>query len=128
MVSQAIVYQFCISGALEESIETVRLALAERAQTLCEALRRELPDARFVEPEGGYFLWVDLPRGIDVGALFAAGAERGVQFVKGSEFVLEGAESSLRLAYSGVTPGEIEEGIGRLAEAYHELEVRAGAA
>ena len=126
MVAQAIVHEFCRSGSLERSIENVKQALAERAQTLCEALRRELPDARFVEPEGGYFLWVDLPRGTDVGALLAAAAERGVQFVKGSEFVLEGAESSLRLAYSGVTPAEIEEGVTRLAAAY--VEITAGTA
>ncbi len=50
-------------------------------------------------------MWVELPRGTDVDALFDAAAERGVQFVKGSDFVLEGYESSLRLAYSGVTPG-----------------------
>jgi DNA-binding transcriptional MocR family regulator len=44
-----------------------------------------------------------------------------VQFVKGTDFVLEGYESSLRLAYSGVTPAEIEEGITRLADAYREV-------
>jgi 2-aminoadipate transaminase len=121
MVSQAIVHQFCLSGALERSIDAVRKALGERAQTLCDALERELPEARFVRPQGGYFLWVDLPRGTDVGALFEAAAERGVQFVKGSDFVLEGADSSLRIAYSGVTPAEIEEGVRRLAEAYHQL-------
>jgi DNA-binding transcriptional MocR family regulator len=121
MVAESIVNQFCRSGALERSIETVKEALRERASTLCEALRRDLPDARFVEPEGGYFLWVDLPRGTDVGALFDAAAARGVQFVKGSDFVLDGGESSLRLAYSGVTPAEIEEGVRRLADAYAEV-------
>ena len=63
MVAQAIVNEFCRSGAIERSIETVKAALCERAQTLAEALRRELPDARFVAPEGGYFMWVELPRG-----------------------------------------------------------------
>ena len=121
MVSQAIVHQFCVSGAIDTSIELVRKALHERAGTLCDALERELPDARFVKPQGGYFLWVDLPRGTDVGALFEAAAERGVQFVKGSDFVLDGGDSSLRLAYSGVTPDEIEEGVKRLAEAYRDL-------
>jgi 2-aminoadipate transaminase len=121
MVAQAIVHQFCVSGALERSIETVKAALGERAKTLCEALRRELPDARFVEPEGGYFLWVELPRGTDFAALFDAAASRGVQFVKGSDFVLEGADDCLRLAYSGVTPEEIEEGVKRLAEAYADV-------
>jgi DNA-binding transcriptional MocR family regulator len=121
MVSQAIVHEFCTSEALERSIEAVKAALRERAHTLCEALRRELPDARFREPEGGYFVWVDLPRGTDVAAMFVAAADRDVQFVKGADFVLEGAESSMRLSYSGVTPPEIEEGAKRLAEAYQEV-------
>jgi DNA-binding transcriptional MocR family regulator len=120
MVAQAIVYQFCTSGAIAKSIETVKTALRERARTLADALRREIPDGRFVEPEGGYFLWLDLPRGTDVDAMFTAAADRGVLFVKGSDFVLEGGDSSLRLAYSGVTPEEIVEGVVRLAEVYRE--------
>jgi DNA-binding transcriptional MocR family regulator len=128
MVAQAIVNQFCRSGAIERSIETVREALRQRAQTLCDALTEHLPDARFVAPEGGYFLWVDLPDGTDVSALFDAAAARGVQFVKGTDFVLEGGESTLRLAYSGVTPDEIVEGVKRLADAYREVESPAHAA
>ena len=128
MVAQAIVYRFCRSGAIDRSIETVREALRERASLLCRSLTEHLPDARFVEPEGGYFLWVDLPQGTDVAALFDAAAARGVQFVKGSDFVLDGGESSLRLAYSGVTPAEIEEGIRRLAAAYNKLGSAAHAA
>ena len=123
MVSQAIVHQFAISGALERSIETVKNALRERASTLCDALRREIPEARFVEPEGGYFLWLDLPEGTDVAAMFKAAGGRGVQFVRGSDFVLDGADSSLRLAYAAVTPEEIEEGVSRLAEVYREVGV-----
>ncbi len=42
-------------------------------------------------------------------------------FVKGSDFVLDGGEASLRLAYSGVTPAEIEQGVARLADAYAEV-------
>jgi 2-aminoadipate transaminase len=121
MVAQSIVNQFCRSGAIDRSVETVKNALRERAGTLTEALKRDLPDARFVEPEGGYFLWVELPRGTDVGALFDAAAARGVQFVKGTDFMLDGGESSLRLAYSGVTSAEIEEGVTRLADAYAEV-------
>jgi DNA-binding transcriptional MocR family regulator len=121
MVAQGIVHQFCVSGALERSIETVKAALHERANTLCEALQAYLPDARFVKPAGGYFLWVDLPEGTDASALLEAAMARGVLFVKGSDFLLEGGESSLRLAYSGVTPAEIEQGVKLLAEAYGEV-------
>lgn len=121
MVSQSIVYEFCASGAIERSIETVKNALAQRAATLADALRRELPEAEFVEPQGGYFMWVTLPEGTDVSALFDAAAERGVAFVKGTDFLLDGGENTLRLAYSGVTPEQIEAGVARLAEAYRAL-------
>jgi 2-aminoadipate transaminase len=121
MVSQSIVYEFARSGALDRSIETVTAALGERARTLGAVLERDLPDARFVAPQGGYFMWVELPEGTDVAALFTAAGERSVQFVKGTDFMLDGGESSLRLAYSGVSPAEIEDGIGRIAEAYSEL-------
>ncbi|HTA13374.1 MAG TPA: PLP-dependent aminotransferase family protein [Solirubrobacteraceae bacterium] len=121
MVSQSIVYEFCASGAIDRSIETVRTALAKRALTLERALRRELPEAEFVTPEGGYFMWVTLPKGTDVNALFTLAGELGVAFVKGTDFLLEGGENTLRLAYSGVTPEQIDEGVGRLAEAFRSL-------
>jgi len=121
MVAQSIVYEFCASGAIERSIETVKAALAERAQALGNALRSELADAQFEVPQGGYFMWVTLPEGTDVNALFQAAAERGVAFVKGTDFLLEGGENTLRLAYSGVTPAQIDTGIARLAEAYRSL-------
>jgi 2-aminoadipate transaminase len=121
MVSQSIVYEFCASGAIDRSIETVKTALSERAQTLADALRRELPDAAYMAPQGGYFMWVTLPEGTDVHALFTAAAERGVSFVKGTDFLLEGGENTLRIAYSGVTPEQIDLGVARLSEAYRSL-------
>jgi 2-aminoadipate transaminase len=121
MVAQAIVAEFCASGAINRSIATVKAALLERRDATCDALSRHLPDARFVVPEGGYFLWVDLPEGSDVAALERGAAERGVVFVKGTDFLIEGGDSSLRLAYSAVPPDQIEEGIARVAEAYREL-------
>jgi DNA-binding transcriptional MocR family regulator len=121
MVAQSIVYEFCASGAIERSIETVRKALSERAAALADALRRELPEAEFVPPEGGYFMWVTLPPGTDVSSLHHAAAELGVSFVRGTDFLLEGGENTLRLAYAGVTPKQIDEGITRLAAAYRSL-------
>ncbi|MEV0427610.1 PLP-dependent aminotransferase family protein [Micromonospora sp. NPDC049836] len=117
MVAQAIVHQFCVSGQIEQSIHTVRTALGERARLLAEALRRHIPEARFVEPDGGYFLWVELPEDVEVDRLAPAAAERGVAVVKGSDFVIDGGRHALRLAYSAVTADRIDEGVRRLAEA-----------
>ena len=80
---------------------------------------------RFVTPEGGYFLWVEFGDDVDTTVLQGAAAERGVSFVAGSDFMLEGGTSALRLAYSAVTPDEIGQGIARIGEAFREL---AGAA
>jgi 2-aminoadipate transaminase len=121
MVAQAIVAEFCDSGALDRSIATVKEALRERRDATCTALERELPEASFVTPEGGYFLWVDLPEGSDVAGLEDRARERGVVFVKGSDFLLEGGDSSLRLAYSAVPPEQIDQGVSRIAEAWREL-------
>jgi 2-aminoadipate transaminase len=121
MVSQSIVAEFCRSGAIDRSIATVKEALRQRRDATCAALERELSDAAFVKPEGGYFLWVDLPDGSDVSRLEEAAGERGVVFVKGSDFMLEGGDSSLRLAYSAVPPEQIDDGVTIIAEAWREL-------
>jgi len=117
MVSQAIVHQFCVSGDIDRSIRTVCAALGARARVLAASLRERIPGVRFTEPDGGYFLWVELPEDVDVDKLLPAAAERGVAVVKGSDFLLEGGKHALRLAYSAVTVGEIDEGVRRLAEA-----------
>ena len=119
MVAQSIVYRFFASCLILQSIDTVKAALEERVERLAAALERDMPDARFTPPEGGYFMWVELPDGTDVDALFTAAAERGVAFVKGTDFLLEGGRNTLRLAYSGVTADQIDEGVARLAEAYN---------
>src|SRR3954462_2327730 len=125
MVAQSIVNAFCRSGRIEQSIATVREALRARRDALVAALERELPEARFAPPEGGYFMWVELPEGFSVAELETTAKERGVVFVKGTDFLLEGGENTLRLAYSGVTPEQIEEGVTRLADATRSLGVAA---
>jgi DNA-binding transcriptional MocR family regulator len=117
MVAQAIVYQFCTSGAIDRSIANVCAALGERARLLAAALREHIPGVRFTEPDGGYFLWVELPDDVDAAMLVPAAAQRGVTVVKGSDFLIEGGHHALRLAYSAVTPDRIDEGVRRLADA-----------
>ena len=125
MVAQSIVNQFARSGRMDGAIATVKEALRERRDALVAALERELPEADFSPPSGGYFMWVELPEGTRVSELETAAKERDVLFVKGGDFLLEGGENTLRLAYSGVTPEQIDEGVTRLAEAARSLGVAA---
>jgi 2-aminoadipate transaminase len=121
MLAEVTVHQFCVSGDIERSIATVRTVLAQRAALLGEALRAHIPGSHFHDPDGGYFLWVDLPEDVDTDVLAPAAASRGVAVVRGSDFLLEGGRQSLRLAYSAVATDQIDEGVRRLAAAIADV-------
>jgi 2-aminoadipate transaminase len=124
MLAEAVVLEFCRSGALDRNIEFVRGALRERRDALVEALREQIPEAEFVVPRGGYFLWLDLAEGADTAALLAEAKAEGVAFVAGPDFMIEGGENSLRLSFASVPPERIPEGVARIARALERL--RAG--
>ncbi len=121
MLAESIVWELCRSGALEKNIETVNAALRERRDALVEALRQHIPEARFVVPEGGYFLWLDLKEDVDTQALLAEAKEEGVTFIAGPDFMIEGGSSSLRLSFAPVPAGDVPEGVQRLARALERL-------
>ena len=74
---------------------------------------KHIPGATFTEPDGGYFLWVDLPSDVNVDKLFPAAMKKGVAIVKGSDFLLEGGRHSVRLAFSAVLTDQVDEGVQR---------------
>ncbi len=114
LLSQATVYEFLRRGNFEANLERVCALLRARRDAMIAALERHLSEATWSEPAGGYFLWVDLPPGVETSELRAD----GVTFVPGADFFAgPGGESSIRLAFSYASPAEIEEGIRRLASA-----------
>jgi len=124
MLAESVVLELCRSGGLDRNIAFVKGALRDRRDALVEALRERLPEAEFVVPGGGYFLWLDLAAGTDTTALLAEAKGEGVAFVAGPDFMIAGGESSLRLSFAGVPPERIPEGVSRLARALER--VRAG--
>ncbi|QYG95145.1 PLP-dependent aminotransferase family protein [Iamia sp. SCSIO 61187] len=90
----------------------------ERAGALAAALRDQLGDrATFVEPEGGMFLWLELP-GVDTDALLPRAVEHGVAFVPGSVFHVDGGgHSALRVSFATLAPDALAEATARLARA-----------
>jgi 2-aminoadipate transaminase len=114
LLSQATVYAFLRRGKLEPSLERVCGLLRERRDAMVAALERHLPEATWTVPEGGYFLWLELPAGVEAADL----RPDGVTFVPGADFFAgPGGESALRLAFSYESPAAIEEGVRRLASA-----------
>ena len=114
LLGQATVYEFVRRGLFEPNLQRVRALLGLRRDAMLAALERELPGLRTTRPEGGYFLWGELD-GVDAGELLARAEAGGVTFVKGTDF--GGGADTLRLAYSFVSPEEIDEGVARLAAA-----------
>jgi DNA-binding transcriptional MocR family regulator len=125
MLAEAIVLELCRSGALDANIDFVKGALRERRDALVEALGEQIPEAEFVVPGGGYFLWADLAEGTDTTALLVEAKGEGVSFVAGPDFMLEGGGNSLRLSFAPVPAERMSEGISRIARALER--VRAGA-
>jgi 2-aminoadipate transaminase len=116
-LSQATVLEFARRGTFEPNLARVNGLLRERRDAMLDALDRELPDdASWTRPEGGYFIWLDLPSGPPSVELLAQAEEAGVTFVKGGDFFPadRGGDRSARLAFSFVSPDEIAEGVSLL--------------
>lgn len=99
-------------------VEKLRRAYKERRDVMLEALERCLPkEVRFTRPDGGMFIWLEFPDGID-GAELLAEAVKDIQvaFVPGSAFYANDVKrNTARLSFSLGEPARIREGIERLA-------------
>ena len=119
LLSQATVFEFLRRGSLERNLEHVRSLLKARRDALLEALDEQLAatGARWNRPEGGYFLWLELPDTVDAITLVAAAETIGVTFVPGPDFFPRGGggRSAARLAFSFSSPRRLREAISRLA-------------
>jgi 2-aminoadipate transaminase len=119
LLSQATVYEFLRRGALARNLEVVCSLLRARRDALLDALAEHLEGsgARWARPEGGYFLWLDLPDGEDAATLLEAATGIGVTFVPGPAFFPEGrgGRSAVRLAFSFASPAELAVAAERLA-------------
>jgi len=121
MLAESIVFALCESGGLERNIEFVNSALRDRRDALVAALGEHLPEADFVVPEGGYFLWLTLNDDVDSVKLLDLAKAEGAPFVAGPDFLLEGGANALRLSFASVTAEHVGEGVARIARALADL-------
>lgn len=122
-IGQRILYQFLTSNNLDEHVEKIKNKYNSQRESMLTAIKEYLPsNVSTTKPEGGMFLWVTLPEKIAAKELFTKALEKKVAFVPGDPFYIgkEGV-NTLRLNFSCVNEGRIEEGIRRIAEALKEL-------
>ena len=113
LLGQATVFEFLSRGNFEPNLVRVNGLLKTRRDAMMDALAKHLPQTTWSHPEGGYFTWLELPEGTD--AAEVARRAEGVTVVLGTDF--GGAPNTVRLAYSFVSPAEIDTGVERLAAA-----------
>lgn len=113
---QRIVYEVVKDGFLDTHIPSIRELYARQCEYMLSALERHFPAGiSWTRPEGGMFIWVQLPKGIDSGALLAKAIEQNVAFVPGAPFFANDPQTNtLRLSFVTVPQDKIEAGVERL--------------
>jgi len=116
---QRIVHGALAGGVIDRIAPGLRAHYQAKRTVMERALESHLQGrVTWISPRGGFFLWIELPPGVDDRALFDLAIKEKVSFVLGSAFFVNGAGHEFaRLAFSGITHEQIEQGIMRLAAA-----------
>ena len=123
--AQMIAYEVARDGFMDDHVKLIRRVYSERRDAMLQALQDYFPpEVSWTRPQGGLFLWVTLPSGIDTMKLLDTALRQDVAFVPGECFYPGGEDGShMRLNFSNAPPEQIREGIRRLSIAVaHELE------
>jgi 2-aminoadipate transaminase len=125
-LTQMIVERWFATQPWQDQVTRFRKIYQERAETLLDALRAEMPaGVSWTHPIGGFYVWLTVPAGVDTADLLAKAVSHRVAYVPGSGFYADGTGTSqMRLCYSFPPPDRIREGAARLGELLHtELEL-----
>lgn len=121
-LTQRIAHEVIRDGFLDEHVPGIRALYASQCDAMLDALARHMPaGVSWNRPEGGMFVWVQLPASIDSMALLEAAIVQNVAFVPGAPFFANDAQANtLRLSFVTVPPEQIEQGVARLGKLLRE--------
>lgn len=123
--TQAITHRVLATGALWKGIEANIELYGKRRRLMLDLLDRHLSDVegvKWTRPEGGLFLWLTLPEGMNSDDIFKKAIEHNVAYVPGSAFYPNAEDhQGMRLNFSYASEEQIEEGVKRLSALIHDL-------
>ena len=116
--AQYILHQYLTTNEYEAHVEKIIALYKTQADAMLDAMEKYFPPyVKYTKPEGGMFVWVTLPEGVNALDKFSEAMEKKVAFVPGNPFYTDKESvNTLRLNYTNATPEIIDEGIKRLAE------------
>ena len=121
---QMLCYKFMTECDLDAHIAMIREVYGRKCRLMLDCLEKELPAAvKFTRPEGGLFIWVTLPDGVDATAFLKACMAEKLMIVPGATFNCDVTEGSMsfRLNYSTPSDAQIIEGVARLGKVAREF-------
>ena len=116
--NQIVAYEVANDGFLDDHVKKIREVYRQRRDIMLQALEKYFPsECSWTRPQGGLFLWVTLPKGMNCKKLFEVAVQENVAFVPGDCFYTneEDGLRNLRLNFSNANPEQIWEGIRRLS-------------
>jgi len=121
--NQMVIHEVAKEGFIDEHVRRLREVYRQRRDAMLGALDRYMPpEVEWTHPQGGLFLWMQLPDGVSDQTLFEAAVRRNVAFVPGGSFFTSAnPPATARLNFSCVDEERIVEGIRRLSEAIQEV-------
>ncbi len=118
MLAQAIVAEFLKRDLLIPHIEEIKKQYKAKRDLCIAEMNRHFPnEAQYNVPDGGLFIWVTMPEGIDTKELFHIGIKEKVAFVPGETFFVDGRKNCFRINFSNASHDNISIGIERLGKA-----------
>lgn len=114
--TQMMISEYLANADWKGQIDTFRGVYKERKDAALAAMQEYLPDLHTTRPDGGFYLWVTLPEGVDSKAMLPLAVKELVAYTPGTAFYGDGTgQNKLRVCYSYPTPENIKVGIKRLA-------------
>lgn len=121
-LTQMLTYYYLKMFDLEKHIEEIQVVYKERCELMVEMIQKYFPaEIKYTNPEGGMFLWLELPEGLDSDAILDDALAAGIAYIPGESFFsFDGVKNTIRMNFTMVKDDQIRDGIRILGDVFRK--------
>lgn len=121
-LTQMLTYYCLKMFDLEKHIEEIQVVYKERCGLMVEMIQKYFPaEIKYTDPEGGMFLWLELPEGLDSDAILDDALAAGIAYIPGESFFsFDGVKNTIRMNFTMVKDDQIRDGIRILGDVFRK--------